>query len=190
MEEPQTTNDIRADQDALFKIDIFNRIEMFFRRLDIYTEVAPIQELLDVIMAIMIGVLNVLAIATEEIKQGRMSESLLQRINKSPLIEPFSGNYLKRLIGNNDIEGALKRLDRLTQEAARMASAQLLNITNAIDSEVREIADHVLVVDDRVAGVDERIAGVDERVVDSKVTAVDYPVKDVDDEVSVIDGEK
>ena len=48
---------------------------MFFRRLDIYTEVAPIQESLDVITAIMIEILNVLAIATEGIKQGRMSES-------------------------------------------------------------------------------------------------------------------
>jgi hypothetical protein len=46
------------------------------------------------------------------------------------------------LIGNNDIEDALKRLDRLTLEEARMAAAQLLEIANAIDSEVREIADN------------------------------------------------
>jgi hypothetical protein len=78
---------------------------------------------------------------------------------------------MKKLIGNNDIEDALKRLDRLTQEEARMASAQLLKVTNAIDSEVREIADNVLVVDDRVAGVDDRVARVDERVagVDDRV---------------------
>jgi hypothetical protein len=86
------------------------------------------------------------------------------------LIEPFPEKYLKKLIkkliGNNEIEDALKRLDRLTQEEARMASAQLLEITNAIDSEVREIADNVLVVDDRVAGVDDRVAGVDDRVKD------------------------
>jgi hypothetical protein len=63
------------------------------------------------------------------------------------LIEPFSEKYLKKLIkkliGNNDIEDALKRLDRLTQEEARMASAQLLRIAGVIDSEVREIADDV-----------------------------------------------
>ena len=101
--------------------------------------------------------------------------------NRFPLIGPFSEKYLKKLIkkliGKNDIEDALKRLDRLTQEEARMASAQLLNIANAIDGEVREIADHVIVVDDRVAGVDDRVAGVDNRV------------KDVDDRlVAVIDG--
>ena len=50
---------------------------------------------------------------------------------------------IKKLIGNNDIEDALKRLDRLTQEEARMASAQLLRITGVIDSQVREISDDV-----------------------------------------------
>jgi hypothetical protein len=62
-------------------------------------------------------------------------------------------------MGKNDIEDALTRLDRLTQEEARMAAAQLLKVTNTIDNRVGEIADNVLVVDDRVAGVGERVAG-------------------------------
>jgi prophage DNA circulation protein len=96
----------------------------------------------------------------------------------------FSEKYVKKLMGKNDVEDALKRLDRLTQEEARMASAQLLEITNAIDSEVREIADNVLVVDDRVAGVDDRVAVVDERV-----AGVDERVAGVDDKVTaVMDG--
>ena len=80
------------------------------------------------------------------------------------LIERFIEKYLKKvikkLIGNNEIEDALKRLDRLTQEKARMVSAQLLKISTVINSGVGEIADHVVVVNDRVAGVDERVAGV------------------------------
>ena len=94
-------------------------------------------------------------------------------------------------MGKNDVEDALKRLDRLTHEEARMASAQLLEITNAINSEVREIADNVLVVDDRVAGVDDRVAGVEERVagVDDRVNVVDNKVKAVDDKLmAAIDG--
>jgi hypothetical protein len=84
-------------------------------------------------------------------------------------------------MGKNDIEDALKRLDRLTQEEARMAAAQLMKVTNTIDNRVGEIADNVLVVDNRVAGIDDRVAGVDERVagvndivacVDDKLTAV------------------
>jgi archaellum component FlaC len=96
---------------------------------------------------------------------------------------------MKKLIENDEIEDALKRLDRLTQEEARMASAQLLEITNAIDSEVREIADNVLDVDDRVAGVDDRVAGVDGRVagVDDRVAGVNDRVKDVDDKVKAVD---
>ena len=96
------------------------------------------------------------------------------------MIEPFSENYLKKLIGNNDIEGALKRLDRLTEEEARMASAQALKITNAVDDKVAGIEDNMRIIDYRVAGVDERVAGVDDRmdvndlvrVVDGKVAAV------------------
>lgn len=72
------------------------------------------------------------------------------------------------LIGKNDIQDALKRLDRLTQEEARMAAAQLLRVTNVIDNGVREVSDNVLVVDNRVAGVDDRV-----KAVDDKIAAVD-----------------
>ena len=77
-------------------------------------------------------------------------------------------------MGKNNIEHALKRLDRLTQEEARMASAQLLKISTAINSGVGEIADHVLVVDERVVGVNERVAVANERVagVDERVAGV------------------
>jgi hypothetical protein len=71
-----------------------------------------------------------------------------------------------------------------------MASAQLLKITNATDSEVREIADSVSVVDDRVAGVDDQVAGVDDRIacVNDRVKGVDE-VKTVDNIlVTIIDG--
>ena len=77
-------------------------------------------------------------------------------------------------MGNNDIEDALKRLDRLTQEEARLAAAQLLKVANTVDNRVMGIADNVLVVDNRVAGIDDRVAAVDERVagVNALVVAV------------------
>jgi hypothetical protein len=101
---------------------------------------------------------------------------------------PFSEKYLKKVIGKNDIEDALKRLDRLTQEEALMAAAQLLKTTNVIENRVEGIADNVLVVDNRVAGIDDRVAGVGERVV-CVVKDVDDKVKAVDDKlVAAIDG--
>ena len=55
---------------------MFERIEAFFRRLDTYTKVAPNQGMVDTITAIMAEVLNILDIATKDIKQGRLSKSL------------------------------------------------------------------------------------------------------------------
>ena len=57
-------------------IDIFVRIEGFFKRLESYTEVRATEAMTDVIVKIMIQVLSILAIATKQVKQGRSSESL------------------------------------------------------------------------------------------------------------------
>ena len=55
-------------------MSIFERIEMFFGRLEIYTEVPATTEMIGIIVQIMVEVLSILGIATKEIKQGRMSE--------------------------------------------------------------------------------------------------------------------
>jgi hypothetical protein len=57
-------------------VDVFVRIESFFKRLESYTEVRPTDAMTDVIVKIMIEVLSILAIATKEIKQGRSSRSI------------------------------------------------------------------------------------------------------------------
>ena len=47
---------------------------MFFRRLEMYTQVALTTEMTDVIIEIMAEILSILGIATKDIKQGRASE--------------------------------------------------------------------------------------------------------------------
>lgn len=54
-------------------IDLFGRIENFFRRLESYTEVRPTTAMADIIVKIMVEILCILAIATKEIKQRRTS---------------------------------------------------------------------------------------------------------------------
>jgi hypothetical protein len=66
-------------------MDVFERIESFFRRLEVYTEVPPTTEMMDSIIMIMVEVLSILGIATKEIRQGRMSE--LFTTHMSPLTE-------------------------------------------------------------------------------------------------------
>jgi hypothetical protein len=58
---------------------MFERIEAFFRRLDIYIEVSPNQEMVGTITAIMVEILNFIGIATKEIRQGRTSKPFLHK---------------------------------------------------------------------------------------------------------------
>ena len=69
---PQAARNVRSSQETL--IDIFERIENFFRRLEVYTEVPPTAEMMDMMVKIMVEILSILGIATKEIKQGRTSE--------------------------------------------------------------------------------------------------------------------
>ena len=68
----QAAKDVRANQLTL--VDIFERIESFFRRLEVYTEVTPTTEMMDTIIKIMVEVLSIVGIAMKEIKQGWLSE--------------------------------------------------------------------------------------------------------------------
>ncbi|KAH9170740.1 hypothetical protein EDB89DRAFT_1887768, partial [Lactarius sanguifluus] len=124
------SKDVAASHDIL--VDIFERVENFFKRLEVYTEVRQTAVMTDVIVKIMVEVLSVLALATEEIKQGRAKK------------------FLKRLMGRRDIGDALQRLDRLTQEEARMATAEVLRLTHGVDDKVRAVNDRVAVVNDNV----------------------------------------
>ncbi|KAH9073586.1 hypothetical protein EDB83DRAFT_83958 [Lactarius deliciosus] len=110
--------DVEAGQDAL--VDLFERIENFFKRLESYTAVRPTDVMTDMIIKIMIEVLNIFAIATKEMKQSRAKK------------------YLKKLIGKKEIEDALKRLDKLTQEEAHMAAAEILRLTHIITNDGKE----------------------------------------------------
>ena len=96
--------------------------------------------------------------------------------------------YLKRLIGKTDIEDALQRLDKLTNEEVRVATAQVLRATHTVDDRVRVVNDTVLNVGSRVVSIDDKVAGIDDRVagVDDRVASVDDKVKAVDDKVAVV----
>ena len=79
---------------------------------------------------------------------------------------------MKKLIGRTEIEDALKRLDKLTQEESRMAAAQNLKVTHTVDKRVEGVAETVVAIDGRVAGVNDRVVTIDDKVkvVDDKVT--------------------
>ena len=86
------------------------------------------------------------------------------------------------------MEDALKKLDKLTQEEARMAAAENLKATHIVDERVRGVANNVAIIDNRVADVDDRVAGVDDRVagVDDRVARVDDRVAAISDKVAEV----
>jgi hypothetical protein len=71
---PQAAQVVSASQDVL--VDLFDRIENFFRRLEAYIEVSPTAGMADLIVKVMVEVLSILAISTKEVNQSGASESI------------------------------------------------------------------------------------------------------------------
>ncbi|KAH8999668.1 hypothetical protein EDB86DRAFT_2828283 [Lactarius hatsudake] len=104
--------DTAMSRDVL--IELFDRIEDFFVRLQTYTEVPPTAEVTKVMGKVMAEVLSMLAIVTKEMKQGRTK------------------TFFKKLVGRTDVEDALQKLDKLEQGELRTVIAQVLKATSDI----------------------------------------------------------
>ncbi|KAN0129332.1 hypothetical protein V8E53_012816 [Lactarius tabidus] len=100
-------------------------MEFFFNRLQQYIHVRPSAAMTNIIVKIMVEVISILGIVTKEIRQGRTK------------------TFFKKLIGRKDVEQALQRLDKLTQEEARMAAAEVLTITRGIDDKLDTVNSNV-----------------------------------------------
>ena len=60
-------------------------------------------------------------------------------------------------MGNRDIEDSLERLDILTLEEARMASAEQLRMTYSVEGQVQDVRGDVQDVGDKVQDVDDKL---------------------------------
>ncbi|KAI9432763.1 hypothetical protein H4582DRAFT_2061576 [Lactarius indigo] len=151
----QAVKDVRASRDSL--VNLFGRMEYFFMRLERYIHVRPTAAMTDIIVKIMVEVISILGIMTKEIRQGRTN------------IEYYAEKYLKKLIGRNDVEDALQRLDRLTQEEARMAAVEALTMTRGIDDKVDGVCETVQSVNTKVEGIDNKVDSVTQDVKENGV---------------------
>ena len=91
----------------------------------------------EVIVKIMLELLSVLALASKQIKQGRFSECAISFTLSMTrcAIEKFT----KKLLGESEIETVLQRLDRLTQDEARMTVAQTLGVVHGLVANVKTV---------------------------------------------------
>ncbi|KAI9447774.1 hypothetical protein H4582DRAFT_2093077 [Lactarius indigo] len=175
--------DVAASKDAL--AELFERIGFFFNRLESYTEVTPTTAMTNIITKIMVEVLTIFGIATKELRRGSAKK------------------FLKKLAGRTDLEDAVKKLDRLTQEEARMALAEVLKITHivrddvkivdgkveSIDDKVEDMGSKVDDMGDKVGDVGDKVDDVGDKVDDvgDKVDGVGDKVEDIDDRVQCVD---
>ena len=74
----------------------------------------------DIIIKIMVQLLSVLALATKQIK------------DTLPVAQCAAEKFAKKLLGDGEIEAVLRRLDRLTQDEARMTVTQTLGVVHGL----------------------------------------------------------
>ena len=86
--------------------------------------------MIDIIVKIMVQLLSVLALATKQINQGRFSKCAVAYT--LPVAQYFTEKFAKKLLGESEIEAVLQRLDRLTQDEARMTVAQTLGVVHGL----------------------------------------------------------
>ena len=119
---------VTSSYDAL--LDLFECLGNFLKRLEIYTTIPPTPIMTDIIVKIMVELLSVLALATKQVNQGRFSRCAITYT--LPIAQLATENFAKKLLGDSEIEAVLQRLDRLTQDEARMTVAQTLSVVHGL----------------------------------------------------------
>jgi hypothetical protein len=131
----QAASGVISSYDALF--DLFECLGSFLKRLEIYVNIPPTPIMTDIIVKILVELLSVLALATKQIKQGRLSKHIIMYILSVAqcTIEKFA----KKLLGESEVEAVLQRLDRLTQDEVRITVAQTLSVVHGLVNNTRVV---------------------------------------------------
>jgi hypothetical protein len=74
----QAVKGVSDDYDTL--ADLLESVEHFLNRLDIYTKIPPTVGMTEIIIKILVELLSILALATKQLRQGILSESVLGEI--------------------------------------------------------------------------------------------------------------
>ncbi|KAH9954071.1 hypothetical protein BGW80DRAFT_1511847 [Lactifluus volemus] len=109
----QAAKDAVASHDVLG--EIFERIQAFLTRVKIYSGIELNAEMMETLGNIMAEVLCILTLSTKVIKQR------------------FLKKFLNKLAGRKEIENALQRLDKLTQEETCVMAATTLQVADTIN---------------------------------------------------------
>jgi hypothetical protein len=91
--------------------------------------------MMDMIVKIIVESLAVLALATEQLKQGRLSECA---VTYTLLVtQCATEKFAKKLLRESEIAAVLQILDRLTQDETRITVAQTLGVVYGLVGNMR-----------------------------------------------------
>jgi hypothetical protein len=121
-------------------VDLLESIEQFVLRLDIYTQNPLTPAIVEIVMKIMVELLSTLALVTKELKERRSSKCILADAMRY-ITQRDTVKLGKKFFGDKDIEAALQRLDRLTQDEVRNTAAQTLGVVYGLSQNMREFMD-------------------------------------------------
>jgi hypothetical protein len=117
----------------------------------------------DNMVKITVEVLNILAIATKELRQSRASELVL-RLTSFETDMMALEKYLKKLATGTPLEDGMMKLDKLTSVGARMASIEVLR--HIIDKKVIDVGDYARVVEEKVPSVEKEVQPLGDNTID------------------------
>jgi len=120
----------------------------------------------NIIVKIMGEILSTLALATKQVKQGRLSGSYFRCCGG--LTQRSTEKFVKKVLGENEIETVLHRLDRLTLDEARETGVQTLKVVYGLVQHRRAVMDGEQTVSGEFLLVDEKFIPLD---IDDKALA-------------------
>ena len=103
--------------------------------------IPPTPIMTDIVVKIMVELLSVLALATKQISQGRFSKCAISYI--LPWAQGATEKFAKKLLRDSEIEAVLQKLDRLTQDEARMTVTQTLSVVHGLMGNVKVVMEGV-----------------------------------------------
>jgi hypothetical protein len=94
----------------------------------------------EMVVKILIEVLSALALVTKQIKDGKASESVICEALYYPA-QRNAEKLVKKFLGENDVEAITQRLDRLTQDEARITAVQTLEVVYGLVQNMTVVMD-------------------------------------------------
>ena len=93
----------------------------------------------EIVVKILVELLATLALATQQIKQGRLSESFI--FDASFFAQRELVKFGKKLLGERDVEVLLQKLDRLMQEESQTAATLTLSVVYDLAKNLKAVMD-------------------------------------------------